>query len=56
MVILLPKSEMKSRFLNMPESERVGLLMGNHLLSAVVFFCYGKFLVLDTGVIHHNLE
>lgn len=57
MVILQPKCEMKSRFLNMPGSLREGLLIGDHMLNGVLFFfSCGKFSVLVTGVIHHNLE
>lgn len=52
MVILLSNTEMKSRFLNMPDSLRVGLLIASQLNT---FFHHGKFLALDTGVIHHNL-
>lgn len=38
MVIPLPRHEMKSRFLNKPESQRVDLLTDNHLLSGALFF------------------
>lgn len=56
MVILRHKHEVKSRFLNMPGTLRVGLLVGNHVLNRVLFFCCGKFSALVTGVIHQNLE
>lgn len=38
-------SEMKSRFLNMPDSPRIALLRANHGLNT--FFLHGKFLALD---------